>query len=684
MRNLIQLVLTCLQIQILLSMDEDGDMFDRMISEEIDRSEWLDPFSMELDETEIDLKKFCQADCHQVEDKLEVTARELVQCQEAYRRLEETHRNKSAPKVPDSPSSPSTNSQPTSKLKKSGQVTLKSSGKIEKEIPATQDKNCSCPKPQTEVREIYLQRFVSYLIKTLDIDSSDNAHLNVEIILSASRIRTLMKFRQDQIGAYEVDKILTSMIQSVQPHITRSKLHVFKEMMHDIREPLQDVALALGLALAVIFTFRYFSLWKIFLVFVLVSVSWHWTHMYKDEWAIKKSKLVQNLPPECSVEDMSWTMSAFYYWKSGTSWTDKCDDYHKALLVDPIYEVNPLMAFSDLASKIILRPIRNFGKELGAAYKELLKDLPWQVQIAVFCVFSVLLAIVFFLVVVFQHKYTIRLPFFLEMKPPSSVSGSLTAEDVKQIKAALESNKRLENDGYQQLNFMRSGVQTLQGEVNCLTGNPAPERTDGHEHTKKTSLQHQNVQNTNLAFHRQMSEPVIVSQSSPKVEKGLTERKVQKKVKRRLASGDSKEAPVELGATAEVLQDDVKVETIGDVSQRSDNTTDSREDFNESLGTTADLDESNNCEVGPHEQIRSEGKIQEVHNKVDKIGGVGDKGDRSSEDGDKGDKNRRRDKEEVQVLSPDSKKFLAKVQNILEPGTSSPPHSSSSNQSTPR
>ena len=34
-----------------------------------------------------------------------------------FRRLEETHKNKSVPKVPDPPTPPPTNSQPTSKLK---------------------------------------------------------------------------------------------------------------------------------------------------------------------------------------------------------------------------------------------------------------------------------------------------------------------------------------------------------------------------------------------------------------------------------------------------------------------------------------------------------------------------------------------------------------------------------------
>ena len=45
----------------------------------------------------------------------------------------------------------------------------------------------------------------------------------------------------------------------------KNELFCFREILADIREPLLDASMALAFAMAVVFIFRYFTLWKLVL-----------------------------------------------------------------------------------------------------------------------------------------------------------------------------------------------------------------------------------------------------------------------------------------------------------------------------------------------------------------------------------------------------------------------------------
>ena len=64
---------------------------------------------------------------------------------------------------------------------------------------------------------------------------------------------------------------------------------------------------------------------------LLVSVTWHWVHMYKATWATKHSKLMQSveIPPECRPQDMTWFQTIQSSASALVSSVDKCEEYHK-------------------------------------------------------------------------------------------------------------------------------------------------------------------------------------------------------------------------------------------------------------------------------------------------------------------------------------------------------------------
>ena len=94
----------------------------------------------------------------------------------------------------------------------------------------------------------------------------------------------------------------------------------------------------------------------------------------------------------------------------------------RALLVDPIYEVNPAMAAADLSLNIVFRPLRILGREFGEMFSGLLATVPAVWLVPALLVFSLLLL---FLMVLLAG-YRVRLPFLLgEIGPAESVTSGL-------------------------------------------------------------------------------------------------------------------------------------------------------------------------------------------------------------------------------------------------------------------
>ena len=83
------------------------------------------------------------------------------------------------------------------------------------------------------------------------------------------------------------------------------------------------------------------------------------SRLYKKAWAAKHATLVKDssVPPECRPQDMTWLQSLQFTARSAFTREDRCGRYHEAIMVDPLYEVNPLTALVDLTSNLLLVPL---------------------------------------------------------------------------------------------------------------------------------------------------------------------------------------------------------------------------------------------------------------------------------------------------------------------------------------
>jgi len=113
---------------------------------------------------------------------------------------------------------------------------------------------------------------------------------------------------------------------------------------------------------------------------------------------------------------------------------DRCDEYHKAIHVDPIYEVNPLMAVVDLLTNLFFHPIASLGPSIGAMFSGLLEAVPTVWKVPVLLVFVLLIMFVMIL----MSGYQIRLPLFLgEIGPAPVSSGNVASKEIQELKELL-------------------------------------------------------------------------------------------------------------------------------------------------------------------------------------------------------------------------------------------------------
>ena len=185
--------------------------------------------------------------------------------------------------------------------------------------------------------ELYYRRHVTLLLNKLGlVGAPEDAHLQAEIQLSAPDLQSLQRFRTDKsVLPNDVDHILSGMIRGSSPYSTSPSQHweTIRQMSVEGRDPLIMLCLSFSLAYCILFTFRCFRLWKILLVVCIVSVCWHWLHMYKTAWARKTAQLLQhtNIPRECRPGEMSWLQSVASILKSTVTNYDHCQEYHRAI-----------------------------------------------------------------------------------------------------------------------------------------------------------------------------------------------------------------------------------------------------------------------------------------------------------------------------------------------------------------
>jgi hypothetical protein len=145
-----------------------------------------------------------------------------------------------------------------------------------------------------------------------------------------------------------------------------------------------------------------------YILILLISFVWEWIQLYQIEYS-KKHLTVSSAPMECvDLQRKQSTFSSIilnYF----NSMETECKIYYRALMVDPIFEVNPLEAISSALANALFKPIGILGNELGKGLSNFYNHFNFYTKIII----TFPLTIICVLITCLYMGYSIKFPYFL-------------------------------------------------------------------------------------------------------------------------------------------------------------------------------------------------------------------------------------------------------------------------------
>ncbi|XP_064606979.1 uncharacterized protein LOC135471616 isoform X2 [Liolophura sinensis] len=155
----------------------------------------------------------------------------------------------------------------------------------------------------------------------------------------------------------------------------------------------------------------------------LLSIPWEFIRLYQKEQAKRAALVYAGLPPDCDPYKLTvWqTIKTSFLWHF--SWTDHnhCEKYYHAVLVDPLWEVTPMVVLSSALARCVLHPLEMISNSLGRSVKLFFSQIPSQWQ----PIFIVVILLSFLTILLMTCRYRIKMPMFLLIEPRTPTGNSV-------------------------------------------------------------------------------------------------------------------------------------------------------------------------------------------------------------------------------------------------------------------
>lgn len=80
-------------------------------------------------------------------------------------------------------------------------------------------------------------------------------------------------------------------------------------------------------------------------------------------------------PAACNPDALdTWSTLKLVVSTTVFGYADPCDEYHRALLTDPTYEISPFLALVDMLATGIFHPLKYIGEQFGGFFDGVLSE----------------------------------------------------------------------------------------------------------------------------------------------------------------------------------------------------------------------------------------------------------------------------------------------------------------------
>lgn len=307
--------------------------------------------------------------------------------------------------------------------------------------------NCSSHPKNTTLDIPFLGRFVKVLSTVLQLKEKHIEDGDVLYIPLFAVVNTRTQFVLNEVtkegeeiqlkNLADLDEILTSLLLPSKDKLECEPNPSFVEMIftNGLLQPKDWVVGMFVACLWFVFwlTVKGYSysdiLSRSFLPFFMVCWLWHWNYMHQMASSKRYSDKSKNkdIPASCDPKQLGILESFKLRFDAFWGYPDPCEEYHRVLLTDPSFEVNPFTVLWDMLVVGILHPLGYIGHKIGSFFNEVLNSA------TVFQKIPVLVGVLFvvFLILVMSFRYEIHLPLFkIRPSPPVSIPRSGAIQDL--------------------------------------------------------------------------------------------------------------------------------------------------------------------------------------------------------------------------------------------------------------
>ncbi|XP_026710240.1 chloride channel CLIC-like protein 1 [Athene cunicularia] len=270
-----------------------------------------------------------------------------------------------------------------------------------REVDSLREKIADCEKRNAkshESRSFYI--FKRYLNKILNEagklglpeENVDHVHYDAEIILTKQTYLEILRFLNEetwQSGA--VDDALSDILINFKHHDYKAWHWRFEDTFGIDLYNMFLILLCLMCIVIIIATelwtriHSFVQLKRVLLISFLISFAWNWLYLYKLAFAQHQAEIAKmGQFDNICAEKLDWRESLIEWLRS--KWTfqdDPCQKYYETLLVNPVLLVPPTKALAVTFTNFVTEPLKHVGQGIGEFIKELMKDLPFFLQIPV-------------------------------------------------------------------------------------------------------------------------------------------------------------------------------------------------------------------------------------------------------------------------------------------------------------
>ncbi|KAM8930641.1 chloride channel CLIC-like protein 1 [Pelodytes ibericus] len=232
-------------------------------------------------------------------------------------------------------------------------------------------------------------------------ESQPEVHYDAEVLLTKHMLAEIQKFLSNAdwtVGA--LDDALSKTLVDFKPHNKENWVWKFEDYFGLDASTIFMIVLSLLCIVSIIATevwthIGWFTqLKRICIICIVISFVWNWLYLYKVAFAERQAELAKmdNFDSSCS-EKASWSEGLVDWLKSSVTFrNDPCEEYFKALMVNPALMVPPTKALALTFTDFVTEPLKHIGKGIGEFMRALLSEIPllFQVPVLIFLAFALL------------------------------------------------------------------------------------------------------------------------------------------------------------------------------------------------------------------------------------------------------------------------------------------------------